>query len=154
MEHRVLPALHRVLLHDPLVTLLPLHQLLDHGTVLLIDGGLVGVGASHRLRLDVVTSILARARDLRQLDVAAAAMSFIIVRSYFSLDVVVGKHGVVEDDPTLWSVTLSLIFVVIIDTVDVYDSLIVLPRVSLDLDDARVAAAIVNVHCAIGAVSE
>lgn len=64
VEHCVLsPSLHWVL-HNPLVAFLSLHQLLDHGAILLVDGRLVGVRATDRLRLIVVTSVLARAGDL------------------------------------------------------------------------------------------
>lgn len=53
-------------------------------------------------------------------------MPFIIVGSHLALDIMVGKHGVVENDTALGRVTLLPVFVVIIDAVDVYDSFIVL----------------------------
>ena len=63
----------------------------------------------------------------------------VIVGTNFTLHIVIGQHRVVKHDARLGSVALSLVLV-IIDAVDVYDALVVLPGVALDLDDTIVVS--------------
>ena len=64
-------------------------------------------------------------------------MTAVVIGAYPSLNVVVGEHGVVEGDSALRGVALALLFDVV-HAVDVYDALVVVSRMPLDLDHSGV----------------
>ena len=77
--------------------------------------------------------------DLGQLDFSA--MSPVVIGANFTLDIVVGHHGMVQGDSALGCVTLSLVLV-IIDAVNIDNPFVILSRVTLDLNDSSVAASL------------
>ena len=117
-----------------LVGLLATHKFRNHGAILLVNSGLVSIWSANRAVI-VANGVLAA--NVWKLDVSVVAS--IIIRPYLSLNVVVGQHRVVKDDTWLRGMALSLLLV-IIDRVDINDSLVVLAWVSLDRDDTGVWA--------------
>jgi len=117
-------------LHDSFVALLAGHQLGNHGTVLLVNGGLVGVWPANRTAL-VVAVVLVLALNLGQLKVMVPP---ILIGPNLPLHVVVGKHRVVQSNTTLGCMALPLVFVIVY-AIDVDDPFVVLSRVTLNLNE-------------------
>ena len=71
----------------------------------------------------ITNSVFGRAVNLWKLNVSVVAA--VIVGTHLALHVVIWQHRVVQNYPALRSVALALVLV-IIDAVDVYNSLVVL----------------------------
>ncbi len=78
-----------------------------------------------------MAACLGGTRDLRQRDITV--MSPVVIGTNLALHIVVGEHRVVQGDAGFWSVALSLVLVVV-NTIYIYDALVVLSRVPIYLN--------------------
>ena len=125
-----------------LVALLARHKLSDHCRVLGVNGRLVGIGTPDGLRLhDLVLRTTADVRKLNvTMEVPMVTVIHVVPTTRFALHVVVAMARVhlrisMVDLATLRHMALSLLLI-IVDAVDIHDSIVFLARMTLNLDDA------------------